>query len=146
MSDDWLDELRKIRDEDQARVQAQTDKLDLSVLKRKNQAIDVLRQSDAHYLLRQVQKVLLDGNGVIDIIDATQQYDRAIVLKWQGPIALARQPQSKDPEEYHYILIGAKGDQLFVNDRLLKNATPEMLKSALVWASKNPLCQSNKEK
>jgi hypothetical protein len=146
MSDDWLDELRKIRDEDQARVQAQTDELDLSVLKRKNQAIDVQRQSDAHNLLRQVQKVLLDGKGVIDILDATQQYDRAITLKWQGPIALAQPPRTEDPEDYHYILIGAKGDKLFVNDRLLKSATPEMLRSALIWASKNPLRQSNKEK
>ena len=35
MSDDWLDELRKIREEDQARVQAQTDALELSMLNRK---------------------------------------------------------------------------------------------------------------
>lgn len=146
MSDDWLDELRKIREEDQARVQAQTDELNLSMLNRKNQAIDVLRQSDAHNLLRRVQKVLLDGKGVIDIFDTTKQYDRAIALIWQGPIAQARLPRTEDPEEYHYILIGAKGDKLFVNDRLLESATPEMLKSALVWASKNPLRQSSKEK
>lgn len=146
MSDDWLDELRKIREEDQARVQAQTDALELSMLNRKNQAIDVLRQSDAHNLLRQVQKVLLGGQGVLDIFDTTQQYDRAIALKWQGPIAQARRPRTEDPDSYQYILIGAKGDKLFVNNKLLKSATPETLKSALLWASKNPLSQSNKEK
>ena len=146
MSDDWLDELRKVREEDQARVEAEIDELNLQVLDRKNQAIEVLRQSDAHNLLRKVQKVLLDGKGVIDIFDRTKQYDRALALIWQGPIAQARRPRTEDPDDYHYILVGAKGDQLFVNGKLLKSATPDMLKSALVWASKNPLRQSNQDK
>ena len=80
MSDDWLDELRKVREEDQARVEAEIDELNLQVLDRKNQAIEVLRQSDAHNLLRKVQKVLLGSKGVIDILDTTEQYDRALTL------------------------------------------------------------------
>ena len=146
MSDDWLDELRKVREEDQARVEAEIDELNLQVLDRKNQAIEVLRQSDAHNLLRKVQKVLLGSKGVIDILDTTEQYDRALTLAWQGPISNARVPRAEDPDDYHYILVGAKGDQLFVNGKLLKSATPDMLKSALVWASKNPLRQSNQDK
>ena len=146
MSDDWLDELRKVREEDQARVEAEIDELNLQVLDRKNQAIEVLRQSDAHNLLRKVQKVLLGSKGVIDILDTTEQYDRALTLAWQGSISNARVPRTEDPDDYHYILVGAKGDQLFVNGKLLKSATPDMLKSALVWASKNPLRQSNQDK
>ena len=95
------------------------------------QAGRALRQCDAHNLLRKVQKVLLGGKGVIDIFDTTQQYDRAIALIWQGPISNARLPRPEDPEDYLYILVGAKGDQVYVNHRRLKNVTPEALKAAL---------------
>jgi len=143
MSDDWLTELQKLREEDEAKRQAELDELDLSVISRQNQAAQILRDSDAHNLLRKVQKVLLNGKGIIDIFDRTKQYDRAIALIWQGPISDARIPKPEDPDDYHYILVGAKGDNLYVNGRRLKGTTPETLKSALVWASKNPMKQSN---
>jgi hypothetical protein len=143
MSDDWLTELQKLREEDEAKRQAELDELDLSVISRQNQAAQILRDSDAHNLLRKVQKVLLNGKGIIDIFDRTKQYDRAIALIWQGPISDARIPKPDDPDEYHYILVGAKGDNLYVNGRRLKDTTPETLKPALVWASKNPMKQSN---
>jgi hypothetical protein len=143
MSDDWLTELQKLREEDEAKRQAELDKLDLSVISRQNQTAQILRDSDAHNLLRKVQKVLLNGKGIIDIFDRTKQYDRAIALIWQGPISNARIPKPDDPDDYHYILVGAKGGNLYVNGRCLKGTTPETLKSALVWASKNPMKQSN---
>ncbi len=143
MNDDWLTELQKLREEDEAKRQAELDELDLSVISRQNQAAQILRDSDAHNLLRKVQKVLLNGKGIIDIFDRTKQYDRAIALIWQGPISDARIPKPDDPDDYHYILVGAKGDNLYVNGRRLKGTTPESLKSALVWASKNPMKQSN---
>ena len=59
MSDDWLNELQKLREEDEAKRQAELDELDLSVISRQNQAAQILRDSDAHNLLRKVQKVLL---------------------------------------------------------------------------------------
>jgi hypothetical protein len=146
MSDDWLDELQKLRAEDEARQQAQEEPVDTGVLNRQNQASQALRQCDAHNLLRKVQKVLLGGKGVIDIFDTTQQYDRAIALIWQGPISNARLPRPEDPDDYLYILVGAKGDQVYVNHRRLKKITPEALKAALLWASKKPERQaSNKD-
>jgi len=145
MSDDWLDELQKLREDDEAKQQAQVETLDMSVLTRQNEAGQALRQCDAHNLLRKVQKVLLGGKGVIDIFDTTQQYDRAIALIWQGPISNARIPRPKDPDDYFYVLVGAKGDKIYVNHRRLKNSTPEALKSALLWASKNPERQSSGE-
>jgi hypothetical protein len=138
MSDDWLEELQKLRAEDEARQQALEEPADMSVINSQIQAGQALRQCDAHNLLRKVQKALLGGKGIIDIFDTTQQYDRAIALIWQGPISNARLPRPEDPDDYLYILVGAKGDQVYVNHRRLKNVTPEALKAALLWASKKP--------
>ena len=145
MSDDWLDELQKLREEDEVRQRTQVEALDTSVLNRQNQAGQALRQCDAHNLLRKVQKVLLGGKGVIDIFDTTQQYDRAIALIWQGPISNTRLPRPEDPDDYLYILVGAKGDKVYVNHRRLKNVTPEALKAALLWASKKPERQASSQ-
>ena len=145
MSDDWLEELQKLRAEDEARQQVQEEPVDMSVINRQNRAGQALRQCDAHNLLRKVQKVLLGGKGIIDIFDTTQQYDRAIALIWQGPISNARLPRPDDPDDYLYILVGAKGDQVYVNHRRLKNITPEGLKAALLWASKKPERQASSQ-
>lgn len=138
MVDEWLTELYRLREADAARRQAEGGEVDLTPLNRQNQAAELLRRCQAHNLLRQVQKALLNGKGIIDIFDRTGQYDRAIALVWQGPISKARVPRSDDPEDYHYILVGARGDKLYVNGRQLKAATPEQLKTALVKAGKNP--------
>ena len=143
MSDDWLDELQKLRDEDEARQQTQVEALDTSVLNRQNEAGQALRQCDAHNLLRQVQKVLLGGKGVIDIFDTTRQYDRAIALIWQGPVSDARKPNPDDPEPYNYILVGVRQDELWVNGKQLSEVTPESLKAAILAACKKPGQEKN---
>jgi hypothetical protein len=140
MSDDWLNQLRQLREQDKASRQPAEKEQDLSLLQaqRVQQAADLLRQTDALNLLRQVQKALLDGKGVLDVFEQTQRYDRAISLAWQGPISEARKPDPKSTAAYQYILIGVREGKLYVNDKELAVATPETLKKALVEAAKKP--------
>ena len=136
MSDEWLDELKELHEKDKAEQQAkrkemkQPDKL--------QQADDIMRQSAAHQLLRQVQKALLNGKGVLEIDDGASQYDRAIALIWQGPISAARKPNPNDSENYRYILVGVRDGKVWVNGKSLPAATPDTLKGALLEASKDP--------
>lgn len=140
MSDDWLNQLRQLRERDKASRQPVEEAVDLSVLlaQRVQQAADLLRQADALNLLRQVQKALLDGKGILDVFSQTQRYDRAISLAWQGPISEARKPDPKSTEPYQYILIGVKEDKLYINDKEVAAASPEVLKEALLEAAKKP--------
>jgi hypothetical protein len=140
MGDNWLDELHQLHEQDKTSQQADIEPLDLSVLsaQRVKQATDLLRQVDAHNLLRQVQKALLNGKGVIDVFEHTKRYDRTISLAWLGPISAARKPDPKNPEAYQYILIGVRGGKIYVNDKEITPATPEALKIALLEAAKNP--------
>lgn len=144
MPDNWLDELQQIRDEDAVQQkQAEklpTPKIDLSVLSshRDKSAADLLKHCNAHNLLRRVQHALLAGKGVIDLVDQSGQYDRAMTLMWQGPVSAARRPDPEDPEEYHYIVVGVRAGKLYVNSHEVTPMTPEALKTALVKAAKKP--------
>lgn len=144
MGEDWLTELQRLRDEDKSRVQTSQENREPDAPGWANWAGELLKQCDAHNLLRQVQKMLLGGKGMIDIFDHTRQYDRVMALVWQGPISQARLPRVDDPEAYHYILVGVKGQKVYVNGRLLKEPSPENLKTALIWAAKNPGQQPGK--
>jgi hypothetical protein len=142
VSDDWLEELQQLHEADKVKHQApQQDEQKPP----QTEASDLLRKSNAHILLRQTQKVLLDGGGVLDIFDRAGDYERVITLAWQGPISAARKPNPDDPTPYHYILVGVRQGKLWVNGKKLRQATPEALKTALLWASKNP-GQENREK
>jgi hypothetical protein len=148
VSNNWLDELYNLRAEDKSQRQAETDLLDLQVLaaQRDQQAADILRQADAHNLLRQAQKALLDGKGVIDVFEHESEFDRILTLVWQGPISAARSPNPKDSAEYQYIAIGVRQGKLYVNDDEVTSITPETLQKALVKAAKNPgVIQSGKK-
>lgn len=134
----WLDELEQIRKDDEVEQDEKQLELDLSILGNQGQASSVLRVSEAHNLLRRVNNVLLNGKGTIDFFDTTQEYDRAIILVWQGSVSKARVPNPDDPTDFYYIMVGARAKTLYVNDRKLKDITPEALKNALVWAAKNP--------
>ena len=140
MNDSWLDEIRQLHDQDKASRQAAVEPLDLSVLPSPpgKQAADLLRQADALNLLRQVQKALLNGKGVLDVFEQTKRYERAVSLAWQGPISAARKPDPKNPVEYQYILIGVGEGKLYVNDKEVNPVTPDALKVALVEAAKKP--------
>lgn len=142
MSDNWLDELYRMHNEDKAKQQAleKPAPLDLSVLP-ENQAelaAAVMRSVNAHNLMRRLQSALLGGKGIVNIFDSKDDYDRMITLAWQGPISKARKPNPEDPSDYHYISVGARGKRLFVNDQEVTALTPEALKAALVEAAKNP--------
>lgn len=137
MSDEWLEQLHQLHEADKAKRQAETKPEEQQNLE-PDQASELLRQSKAHELLRQVQKVLLDGEGTLDIFDRAGDYERAITLVWQGPISAARKPDPDDPEVYNYILVGVRQGKLWVNGKRLASATPEKLKAALLQASKKP--------
>ncbi len=141
MSDDWLAQLSQLHEDDKTKYQAEAQaeaKKKRQEEARKNQVSQLLRQSKAYEILRQVQKALLAGKGVLDVFEASDDYDRTITLAWQGPISNARKPDPEDPEDCHYILIGVRAGKLWVNGKQLPSATPDALKAALVQASKNP--------
>jgi hypothetical protein len=136
MSDDWLQQLQQLHEADKAERQTKTAQDDTQPLP--TPASDLLRQSNAHTLLRQVQKALLGGGGILDIFDRAGQYERVITRAWQGPISAARKPNPNDPTPYRYILVGVREGKLYVNGKKLKETSPEALKAALLWAGKNP--------
>jgi len=139
---DWLDDLYKIRREDEERENKhkKDTSLDLSVLGRRDQAISAMRVIEAHKLLRRVNDALLNGKGIIkDIQDA--QYDQGLALIWQGPVSKARPPRLDDPDNCRFIIVTARGKQVFVNHNPLKGITPEEFKAALVKAAKEPIEQ-----
>ncbi len=137
MSDDWLEQLHQLHEVDKTKHQPKVKPKEQQQNKL-NQAADLLRQSKAHNLLRQIQKTLLKGGGLLDIFDAAGRYDRVITLAWQGPISAARKPNPDDPEDYRYILVGVRRGKLWVNGKSLSSASPESLKAALLQACKNP--------
>lgn len=137
MNDDWLQQLQQLRENDRARQQDRL-KAEEQVQSPQRQASDLLRQARAHELLRQVQKTLLGGQGLLDIFERKGQYDRVLTLVWQGPISAARKPDPDDPAGYSYIMVGVRNGRLWVNGKALPEATPAALQAALVRAARNP--------
>mgnify|MGYP001240631774 CR=1 FL=1 len=135
---DWLDQLSQLRDEDQKQQEELSKKLDLSVLGRRDQAKTALKVAEAHNLLRRMNAVLLGNKGLIDVFDSIENYDEAITLVWQGPISQARRPNPDNPAPVSYVMISAKGRNIYVNHKKCQ-ITPEAMKAALVQAAQNPL-------
>src|SRR5512136_1964255 len=86
---DWLNQIRRLYDEDKLKLQYEEEQRQMQA----RQAVDeLLSRSKAHELLRQVQKALLNGAGVLKVLNKTGEYDQAVVLMWHGPISAARRP------------------------------------------------------
>lgn len=134
--EDWLGELDNIRKEDEQRQESV--QLDLSVLGNQSDATKLLKQVDAHNVLRRANAVLLKNKGRIDFFDQAKQYDHCVGLVWQGPVSKARPPSPDDPTPFYYILVGVKRKTVYVNGKALQINTPEALKAALVGAAKKP--------
>ncbi|RMF00606.1 MAG: hypothetical protein D6768_12400, partial [Chloroflexi bacterium] len=98
MSDNWLEQLRQIHDADKIKQQALAAKAEQA--EQQNAAAELLRRHRAHELLRLVQKNLLDGQGLLTVVEKPRKFDRAIVLAWQGPVSDARRPNPKSGEDY----------------------------------------------
>jgi hypothetical protein len=146
LTDPWLDQLRQLHDADKAERQSKTEvqeQAEQQEKERQDLALALLQTSRAHELLRRLQKALLDGQGTLDVYEKSDNYDRAIVLAWQGPISAARRPTPKDSEDYRYILVGAREGRLLVNGDEVSPPTPNALKAALLAASKNPATQKH---
>ena len=148
MSDDWLAQLKQLYqdDLDQREAIATTEQELADQKKAVEEAIAVLlRNSQAHELLRRVQKALLNGKGTLTVYDKTRKFDRAIVLAWQGPISDARRPLPDSGEPINFILVGVRQGKLWVNQQPLDAPTPTALKAALLAAGKNPAIQPPKK-
>ncbi len=131
---DWLAQIRRLHDDDKLRVQREEAQSQMQA----RQAVDeLLSRSKAHELMRQVQKALLNGAGVLRVLNKTEDYDRAIVLMWHGPISAARRPDIAG-EDYSYILVAVKHGKLWVNGKPISDPTPEALKVGLLEACKRP--------
>jgi hypothetical protein len=136
--DDWLNQIKQLHEEDKRRLQGEQKlEQERQVQARRDIAIKLLGQSKAHELLRQVQKALLNGKGLLKVLDQSEEYDQAIVLMWQGSISAARTPD-KANEDYSYILVGVKENKVWVNGTALAQPTPEALKVSLLEACKKP--------
>jgi hypothetical protein len=133
----WLDQLRQLREADRLNRQSEVE-VEQQPQAEQRQASELLRQSRAHELLRQVQKTLLGGQGLLDIFERKGQYDRVLTLVWQGPISAARKPDPDDPAEYSYVLVGVRQGQLWVNGKPLASAEPKALQAALLEACQKP--------
>lgn len=139
---DWLQQLDELYEADKAREQASAQPTaEQQQAQKYEQAVELLRQVRAHELLRLVQKHLLNGAGSLGVYDKSREYDRAVVLAWQGPISNARRPNPKDPEDYNYIAVGVRDGELAVNSEPVSAPTTDALKTALVAAAKNPATQ-----
>lgn len=145
MSDDWLHQLEELYEADKAREQAKIEQAQQSEQARLDQAVELLRQVRAHELLRLMQKHLLNGGGSVGIFEKSGEYDRAVVLAWQGPLSKARRANPKDPEDYQYIAVGVREGTLLVNGQPVSPATPTRLKAALLEAAKNPAISKRKK-
>ena len=127
---DWLDELRQIRTSKQAADQPQTPPPPT--------ADDLLKQCKALDLLRQVQKALLNGGGVLNPPMNPSKYEQVMSLVCQGEVYAARKPEENTTEDMFYILVGVKKGQVYVNGQKIDPISPEALKAALVEAAKSP--------
>jgi poly(3-hydroxybutyrate) depolymerase len=115
----WLEQIRQLHEADKLRLQAEQAR-EKRAQAEPGAAAKLLSQTQAHLLMRQVQSVLLNGGGRLEIVEQPEDYDRAIVLMWHGPISAARRP-----------------DQA-VNGKAIAATTPEALKAGLLAACKKP--------
>jgi hypothetical protein len=130
----WLEPIRQLYEADKLRLQAEQAREKQA---EPDAAAKLLSQTQAHLLMRQVQRALLNGGGRLEIVEQPEDYDRAIVLMWQGPISAAHRPD-RAGEDYGYILVAVRQNKVWVNGQAISAATPEALKAALVQACKKP--------
>lgn len=131
-NDSWLNELQKLYEAD--KVKQETAEAEAKrVTERQQQAAQIMQDSRAHELLRQVQKALLSGQGVLRFYTNAGGYDQAVALLWQGPISRAEKPV-KDEKADGLILVGTRDGELWVNEAPLLETTPQALKEALLEA------------
>jgi hypothetical protein len=131
---DWLDDLRQFREE---KLEASLPKI-TAYQPPPLTADDLFRQCRALELLRQVQKALLGGEGLLNVPIQQKQYEKVFTLVWQGPIYAARKPEENTDDDMYFILVGVKKNQVYVNGKKLAEITPEALKVMLVEAAKSP--------
>lgn len=128
--DAWLAELERLRAEDKAVQDAAAAQARL-VEQQQQKAAQLMQDSHAHELLRQVQKALLAGKGVLRFYTHSGGYDQAVALLWQGPISQAEKPVKDDKAE-GLILVGTREGQLWVNEVKVPEPTAQALKQALL--------------
>jgi hypothetical protein len=132
----WLEQIRQLHEADKLRLQAEQAR-EKRAQAEPGAAAKLLSQTQAHLLMRQVQSVLLNGGGRLEIVEQPEDYDRAIVLMWQGPISAARRPDQAG-EDYSYILVAVRQNKVWVNGKAIAATTPEALKAGLLAACKKP--------
>ncbi len=134
-TDEWLSQIRRLHDEDRLKLQREQEQQQSQ--SRQEAAAELLRQSKAHELLRYVQKALLNGAGLLQVLGQSEEYDEAIVLMWQGAVSAARKPNNVN-EDYSYILVGVKKNKVWVNGKAISEVTSEALKAGLLEVCKSP--------
>jgi len=133
--DGWLAELEQLYQADKVVQDAAAEQARLAI-QRQQQASQLMQDSRAHELLRQVQKALLAGKGVLRFYTNAGGYDQAVALLWQGPISRAEKPV-QDEKADGLLLVGTREGQLWVNEVPVPEPTAVALKQALLAACRD---------
>jgi hypothetical protein len=98
---------------------------------------DLLKNVEAHQLLRDLKRFLLGGVGKIELFEDASGYDLVLALMWDGPISQAALPKTNSKTRRH-IFIGVRDGGLYVNGKTVPSNTKKALQEALIEAAKNP--------
>lgn len=134
-NDDWLKELQLIREEAKAEQREKQAEREAKAAQLKS-TVDLLKQVNGLEFLRDIQKNVLNGQGLLEQLDDTGKYERALALRWDGPMAAPTRPKDEGQAQ-HGILIGVAKNQLFVNENLVSPATSQALQKSLLQLLRN---------
>ena len=134
-NDDWLTELQLIREEAKAEQREKQAAREAQAAQLKS-TVDLLKQVNGLEFLRDIQKNVLNGQGLLEQLDDTGKYERALALRWDGSIAAPTRPKEGEQAQ-HGILIGVTKDQLFVNENRVSPATAQTLQKSLLQLLRN---------
>ncbi|MDM8526773.1 hypothetical protein QUF58_01065 [Anaerolineales bacterium HSG24] len=132
-ANDWLADLNTIRQEaEQTHKSASpTKKITLP------DPDDLLKRVKALHRLRDIQKVVLKGQAMIQKFEQVDQYQTILALLWRGNIANPSRPRYMSEAE-QCIFIGVSGQHVYVNGQEITPTTPDGLQKQLLGAIKNP--------
>lgn len=127
---DWLNELAQLHETDKA-AQAAKEAQRQQAAQAQQEALNLVQNSRAHELLRQVQRAFLKGEGMIMFLEKSAEFEQALVLAWDGPISAAQKPK-KMSKNTTRIIVGVRGKTLWVNGKEVSKPSMATLKQALL--------------
>ncbi|MDM8519837.1 hypothetical protein QUF64_07300 [Anaerolineales bacterium HSG6] len=132
-TDDWLTNLNAIRQEAE-----QVSKPTVSAKKTVHpDPDDLLKRVKALHRLRDIQKVVLKGQAMIQKFEQVDPYQLILALLWRGTIVNPSRPRVMGEAE-QCIFIGVSKQYVYVNGQKISPTSPDGLQKQLLGAIKNP--------